>query len=83
MKYDWKFLFLKKSFKLRHGVDYACARSSMPQQIRNAACRHGRFVRIEETEDGFTVTVSMKPFVTRRKHAKTRTVRTVYRHRPR
>ena len=69
MKYDWKTLFKTQSFTLLHGVDYTCARSSIPQQVRNAACRHGKFVRITEGEDGFTVTVSSKPFGWR-KHAK-------------
>ena len=69
MKYDWKTLLKGRKFVLRHGIDYSCARSSIPQQVRNAACRHGKFVRIEEGEDGFIVTVSSKPFIWR-KHAK-------------
>jgi hypothetical protein len=60
MRHKWKELFAKESFKLRHGIDYTCPRSSMPQQIRNAACRHGKSVRIKEGSKAFTVHVMEK-----------------------
>jgi len=69
MKYQWKTLMQKKSFTLRHGIDYDCAQSSMPQQIRNAAVRLGKYVRIKPGPKAFTVEVSDTPFLKRKNDA--------------
>lgn len=62
MKYPWKVLMQKKTFTILHS-EYDCARSSMPQQIRNAAVRLGKYVKIADGEDGFKVRVSDTPFL--------------------
>jgi len=55
--YDWDVWFARQSFALRRDKDYFCSSLSMAQQVRDAACRRGIPVTIEETSVGLFVHV--------------------------
>jgi hypothetical protein len=55
--YRWDAWFSRPRFSIRHR-DYNCSRSSMCQQIRNAASERGVLVSVEETRRSFVVTVT-------------------------
>lgn len=58
-KYDWGKWFRRPRFKLRRGRDYACDPQVMAQQVRNAASRMGRSVRVQHdlSDDGLITVV--------------------------
>lgn len=51
-KYDWDGLLRRGTFTMRHGVHYACAPSSLVQQLRNAASLRGLHLQVEADGDG-------------------------------
>jgi hypothetical protein len=69
-RYNWDERFRRREFVMERGIDYFCSQSSMSYMLRNEARKRLLYVRLEDIDWGFRVTVSPEPF---RRHRETTT----------